>query len=87
MKDAESHRFSFDLDIDSFDIILQNGTMYIKLKTRKEHYDKKFEFNQMHALNSQIFTDGILRPSPTDGWPDGSFEPSGPPRFSKILIF
>ena len=28
-----------------------------------------------------------LRPSPTDGWPEGSFEPSSPPRFSKILIF
>ena len=28
-----------------------------------------------------------MRPSPTDGWPEGSFEPSGPPRFSKILIF
>ena len=29
----------------------------------------------------------IVRPSPTEGWPNGSFEPSGPPRFSKILIF
>ncbi|KAM1805628.1 hypothetical protein ACFX12_031359 [Malus domestica] len=59
MEDAESHGFSFDLDIDSFDIILLNGTMYIELKTGKEHYDKKFEFNQMHALNSQIFTNGV----------------------------
>ncbi|KAM1534373.1 hypothetical protein PS1_008155 [Malus domestica] len=59
MKDAESHGFSFELDIDSFDIILQNGTMHIELKKGKEHYGKKFNFDQMHFFNRQIFTNGV----------------------------
>ncbi|KAM2049772.1 hypothetical protein PS1_008150 [Malus domestica] len=59
MKDAESLVFSFDLDIDSFDIILQNGTMYIELKKKEGALCKKFNFNQMHFFNCQIFTNGV----------------------------
>ncbi|KAM1207632.1 hypothetical protein COP2_008440 [Malus domestica] len=59
MKDAESLVFSFDLDIDSFDLILQNGTMYIELKKKEGALCKKFNFDQMHFFNCQIFTNGV----------------------------
>ncbi|KAM1001692.1 hypothetical protein FF1_008173 [Malus domestica] len=38
---------------------LQNGTMYIELKKGKEHYGKKFNFDQMHFFNCQIFTNSV----------------------------
>ncbi|KAM2189615.1 hypothetical protein ACFX1R_033033 [Malus domestica] len=59
MKDAESRGFSFDLDIDSFDIICHNGTFDIELKKGKVHCGKMFDFTQMYLLNSQIFTSGV----------------------------
>ncbi|KAM1257325.1 hypothetical protein ACFX13_032061 [Malus domestica] len=59
MKDAESRGFSFDLDIDSFDIICHNGTFDIELKKGKVHCGKMFDFTQMYLFNSQIFTSGV----------------------------
>ena len=47
------------------------------------------KIDRIHDL-PELFARGDfpnLRPSPTEGWPEGSFEPSSPPRFFKILIF